>query len=241
MLLDLLSRESHDIGADAGNCDLRSSGLRLQRTVLIGLASLALILSGVSIGAQAESERDKNLPAGDYLYLGAPGQAPRAFSISSAGDISWKENVPKTNVQIAVAGVGQLGENRDISRKPKKRNRNFQWDYRKYPIIRWKAHPVTIMPGASAQMNTSFDTKEDMFGRGLLKYSMRISEFPPNCEAVGIQLLDANGFKLIEFDIARNQFHPVPGSSVLEASDEQPCKKKEYWQARDYLVKQSSR
>lgn len=114
-----------------------------------------------------------------------------------------------------------------------------QWESKKYPLIRWKAHPVTVVPGATGQLTTSFDPKEDVLRRGTLKYSMKMSELPAGMPGIAVQLLDVNGFKLTEFEILRDQFHPVSSNtSSIEAAGDTPCKKADYQQARDYVIKQ---
>ncbi|MBX9689895.1 MAG: hypothetical protein K2X27_24505 [Candidatus Obscuribacterales bacterium] len=126
-----------------------------------------------------------------------------------------------------------------VNSKKSRKDAQNQWEYYKYPLIRWNFHPVTTMPGVRAQLSTTFDPKEDELGRGTLKYTLQISEAPPS-QGLGVQLLDANGFKLTEFDIEKDKFHPIPGSNMFEAADQTNCKKLEYKNARDYLIKQSS-
>ncbi len=125
---------------------------------------------------------------------------------------------------------------------PQKRGRSndklVQWESKKYPLIFWKAHPVTVVPGALGQLTTSFDPKEDVLRRGTLKYSIKLTELPAALPGIAVQLLDANGFKLSEFEILRDQFHPVSGSTIIEAAGDTPCNKSDYQHARDYVIKQ---
>lgn len=97
---------------------------------------------------------------------------------------------------------------------------------------------MTIMPGVTGQLCTTFDDKEDVLERGILRYTLRVSQQPST--SLGVQLLDAEGFKLTEFAIDKDKFHPVPGSLEYEAADEANCKRLEYKRARDYVLKQSS-
>ncbi|MBX9720874.1 MAG: hypothetical protein K2X81_05740, partial [Candidatus Obscuribacterales bacterium] len=64
---------------------------------------------------------------------------------------------------------GQLFESRVPTKNRKKKKAQLQWESVKYPIIYWKAHPVTVVPGATGQLITSFEDKEDVLRRGTLK------------------------------------------------------------------------
>jgi hypothetical protein len=123
-----------------------------------------------------------------------------------------------------------------ISVRVEKQIQENQWESRKYPFIKWKSHPITTAPGMTAQLNTTFTTKKDMFGRGTMKYTLTVSDIPQQLAAFKVQLLDAKGFNLTEFEVAKERFHPIPGTQLLEAAYEHPCKHREYQQARDYLV-----
>ncbi|MBX9877572.1 MAG: hypothetical protein K2Y22_03865 [Candidatus Obscuribacterales bacterium] len=125
---------------------------------------------------------------------------------------------------------------KNIQQSKKCQPKQCEWELRKYPIIRWKQHPVTTIQGATVQLSTTFNDKRDMFGRGVLRYTVTASQIPPASGTFIVQLLDANGFKLTEFEIKRDRFHPVPGTALLEAADEHPCTMKEYKQAADYVV-----
>lgn len=145
---------------------------------------------------------------------------------------------------IANDDVAAQAHLRDSLSSPSRRagrskDKVVQWESKKYPLIRWKLHPVTVVPSATGQLTTSFDAKEDVLRRGTLKYSIKLSELPSGMPGIAVQLLDVNGFKLTEFEILRDQFHPVSANTpFIEAAGDTPCKKADYRQARDYVIKQ---
>lgn len=143
------------------------------------------------------------------------------------------------NEEVAAQPVLRDSMASPARRAGRSKDKPVQWESKKGPLIFWKTHPITVLSGGTGKLTTSFDQKEDVLRRGTLKYSIRLSELPAAMPGVAVQLLDVNGFKLTEFEILRDQFHPVAaGSSSLEAAGDTPCKKSDYQQARDYVIKQ---
>lgn len=126
-----------------------------------------------------------------------------------------------------------------ISPKPAKttpKPNQGDWLSRKYPLIKWNSHPITTIPGSTAQLNTTFTGRKDIFGRRVMRYTLTVSAMPQQNTSLVVQLLDTNGFALTEFEIARERFHPVPGTTLMEAAHEHPCTASAYKKARDYVV-----
>ena len=99
-----------------------------------------------------------------------------------------------------------------------------------YPTIKWRAKPLTDAPGAIAQLSTTYDQPSKS-----MKYRLTLFK-APNKNQAEIQLLDGQGFKLMQ--LQASDFHAVPGApDVNEARDSFPCGEEQYKQASDYSIK----
>jgi hypothetical protein len=108
-----------------------------------------------------------------------------------------------------------------------------QFESYEYPTIKWKPKPLSDAPGAIVRLWTTYDTKDP--SSGTIKYKLTL--FKGNKD-VGreVQLIDAMGFKLIQFNAS--DFHGIPGAAdIVEARDSVPCTEEQYRNARDYSVK----
>jgi hypothetical protein len=101
------------------------------------------------------------------------------------------------------------------------------WESYEYPTIKWRAHPLADAPGAIVQLSTTYDA-------GNLKY--RLTLFKGRADQREVQLLDGQGFKLMQFEAS--DFHDVPGApDIVEARESVACPEKQYKMIRDYSVK----
>lgn len=112
-----------------------------------------------------------------------------------------------------------------------------QWEKRSLSMIKWKEHPITTIKGGTARLITTFDRKGGSYGTGAVKYQLFLNNIPFVPDEMSVQLLDKNGFKTVEFKLYHENFHPVPGTSMMVASEEWTCLGKDYHKARDYVVK----
>jgi hypothetical protein len=200
--------------------------------VVVGLSCFLALPCGVL------AQKQSKLPAGYYIFMGRqPGSSPpKAVVINDDGSIHWQDvgKAPVAQSDRAsnqapqpVAKSGQLPENHSGS----------QWEMYKYPMIRWRPHPITTVPGGVAQLTTTFDSTAGSYSEAAVKYKLTLFNVPEIPYDVQVQLLDGNGFKVLEFQVYQSAFHPVPGTSLIEVSDECTCTEKAYKQARDYTVK----
>lgn len=99
-----------------------------------------------------------------------------------------------------------------------------------YPTIKWKAKPLADAPGGIAQLSTTYDR-----GSNSMKYRLTLFKAPDKhqCE---VQLLDGQGFKLMQFQAA--DFHAIPGApDISEARESYNCTEDQYKQASEYSIK----
>jgi hypothetical protein len=69
-----------------------------------------------------------------------------------------------------------------------------------------------------------------------MRYKLTVFKAPEPPRQLQVQLLDKNGFKLLQFDAS--DFQKLPGTtSLLESRQDFPCSEIDYRQATDYSVK----
>lgn len=112
---------------------------------------------------------------------------------------------------------------------------NSPFEMYDYPTIKWRPKPVAGVEGAIAQLWTTYETRGEGGKSGKINY--RLTTFKaPNKMDYEVQLLDKNGFKLMQFNAT--DFHQIPGSSeILEARDSYVCDEDEYRRVQDYSIK----
>lgn len=106
-----------------------------------------------------------------------------------------------------------------------------------YPTIKWRAKPLAGKEGAIVQLWTTYENSVAPAGQvsGNLKYRLTVFKAPEKqqCE---VQLLDKDGFKLMQFDAT--DFHQMPGSAdIMEARDSNQCTEDLYRRVQDYSIK----
>jgi hypothetical protein len=106
----------------------------------------------------------------------------------------------------------------DITQPSETQRSEVAWESYRYPVIKWKVHPITTIPGGIAQLSTTIDPT-GKFGGPVMRFQLKLFKIERVPRMTTVELLDVNGFKLIEFHIAGGQFHPIPGTEVVEASD----------------------
>lgn len=105
-----------------------------------------------------------------------------------------------------------------------------------YPTIKWRAKPLAGKDGAIVQLWTTYEAATQAGqASGNMKYKLTVFKAPDKqqCE---VQLLDKDGFKLMQFDAS--DFHQMPGSAdIMEARDSNPCTEDLYRRVQDYSIK----
>lgn len=171
------------------------------------------------------------LPSGYYIYMGPkPGATPPiGLTLNWDGSIVWQNNdkAPAQTEKPQPKSVPRENSSTPVS------DDSVQWEIRNYPFIKWKAHHITTIPGGIAQLSTNYD---DASFQSPLKCKLVLGKIAQIPNEVKVQLLDANGFKLIEVRIYGGSFHPVPGTIFVEANTDHYCNEQEYRKVRDYLV-----
>lgn len=227
------------------------------------------VVSG-NITAFAEEQTKFDLQPGYYVYLGTqPGRtAPKGFTINSTGTVFWQD-----------PNKVQDGDEKSIKWDPPPRTvkpaakpvvsaqaSSPEIESYNYPLIKWRAKAISTIPGAIAQLTTTFEQGYD-FGHGQVKYKLVLfkapsqkpvqkpassptSFLPPPIDnksdddeafvprkTIDVQILDQNGFLLTSFSLGPRAFEQIAGTSVWEGRGQIGWDELHYRQARDYSVK----
>lgn len=111
---------------------------------------------------------------------------------------------------------------------------NSPFEMYNYPVIKWRAKPLSDAPGAIAQLWTTYEWSDKQHQSGTMNYRLTVFKAPEGQREV--QLLDENGFKITQF--YASDFHKIPGSSdIMEARDSHPCTEEQYKRVGDYSIK----
>jgi hypothetical protein len=193
--------------------------------------------------ALSEEPPQGKLPPGYYVYLGQqPGVSPpKALTISAGGSIIWQDS---SSDQAA-----QKEPLKDILSTPQPAapdpahsggasGTESQFETYEYPIIKWRPKPIADVPGAFAQLWTTYIGSSGTYGT--MKYRLTLLKAPSPVPALEVQILDRNGFKVTGFTAAGTFFEPIPGTSLVEARDQRPCREEDYKAACDYTVGQNT-
>lgn len=179
-------------------------------------------------GKEPKKETVTDLPEGYYLYVGSrPAQTPPKWVfVDPAHVISWVNEAPP------ISTPAKSDKPAVATKAGGKKDENSPYEEYEYPKIKWRAKPLPGAEGAIAQLSTTYERAANG-GQGAAKY--RLTLFKAGGKGSHeVQLLDANGFKLLEFNAA--DFHEIPGSDLMEARDSFACDEDQYRQARDYSV-----
>lgn len=183
--------------------------------------------------AQAKKETVANLPDGYYVYVGPrPMQAePKWVVVNPGGTISW---LNKGASVVAPTSTASVGTTKPAVNKVAAATDASQGQFEKYayPVIKWKVKPLSGTGNPVAQLHTTFEPGAPG-EKGTVKYKLTLFHAPGNGSRK-VQLMDANGFKLVEFDAGN--FMEIPNSELIESNESFPCDENEYRQARDYSV-----
>jgi len=217
------------------------------------LLILSVISNFLLVGtdsAHAEEHSKFDLTPGYYIYLGPqPGRvAPRAFTINGTGSVYWQDNTTSTEEKLPGLDLSPLPANRPSRQSASSQPSSDQYESINYPIIKWKPKPISSLPGGFVQLSTTYEQnyvkyKVTLFKSKSLQAAPKNGMNPPLSPAgiptfpIDVQLLDQNGFKLVQFTVNQNQWDVIPGTNVLEARDQLSCNEWDYKRSRDYTVK----
>jgi hypothetical protein len=220
--------------------NIAKSNWIINRLLVLGTLSLCFSFTALKADCAEQQKRDQ-LPTGSYLYLGTkPGSVPqRPFTIDENGNVVWeKDNTPPpdqstTKFMLNVDLAPALGNTPTLQPStPALAEQQVQWESNNYPAITWKTHPITGISNSVAQLTTDFDARN-----GKIQYKLTIDKVAQVPIRVYIELLDQNGAKLHEFSVRYFKFHPVAGTSLVEATDDSYCPEEKYKVVRDYVVR----
>jgi hypothetical protein len=126
-------------------------------------------------------------------------------------------------ITLTSSKMGALGKSDDS-----------QFETYAYPTIKWRPKALSDGPDAVMRLWTTYEPqKGDQ--PAVMKYKLTLFK-ATNRSSREVQLLDAMGFKLLQFNA--NDFHDIPGApDIVEARDSVSCPEDQYKRARDYSVK----
>ena len=115
------------------------------------------------------------------------------------------------------------------------KDEDSQFETNEYPTIKWKPKALSDNPDGVVRLWTTFDIGPKTAPQGTMKYRLTLFK-ATNKDNREVQILDAMGFKLMQFNA--NDFHNIPGApDIVEARDSVPCSEDQYKKAHDYSVK----
>jgi hypothetical protein len=110
-----------------------------------------------------------------------------------------------------------------------------QFESYNYPTVKWRPKPLPDASDSAVQLWTTYEAGPKNAPQGLMKYKLTLFK-ATNKDQREVQMLDAMGFKIVQF--SANDFHVLPGSTtIVEARDSVSCSEDQYKKARDYSVK----
>ncbi|MBX9686869.1 MAG: hypothetical protein K2X27_09220 [Candidatus Obscuribacterales bacterium] len=114
-------------------------------------------------------------------------------------------------------------------------DKNSPYEIFDYPMIKWRAKPLTDTQGAIVQLWTRYEQPDGKDKAAAMSYRLTLFKAPDKhqCE---VQLLDEMGFKITQFDAG--DFHQIPGApDIMEARDSHSMTEDAYRKIRDYSIK----
>lgn len=131
-----------------------------------------------------------------------------------------------------------LSEKVPMIRSLESKDKNSPIESEDYPTIKFRAKPLDDK-GAIVQLSTRFEgDKGDPAAQsasGKVNYKLTIFKAPDKSQCE-VQLLDVDGFKLLQFDAS--DFHQLPGTAdIMESRDSYACSEDLYRRVRDYSIK----
>jgi len=182
--------------------------------------------------AEAQGNTTSSMPAGYYVYLGAePGKFPQVrLRVTKEGSVVWQkpeENSQQGQKDYSNSEVGQSQQNQATAE-------TSNIESYEYPKIKWKPKLITEVPGAIAQLLTTFEQKSQW--QTVVKYKLTLFKVPQIPTGIEIELVDQDGFKLTEFHVYSESFHQI-SANLVEATGSLSCAEKDYARARDFNIK----
>jgi hypothetical protein len=138
--------------------------------------------------------------------------------------------------ELKTTAVGQYVESKisatGLLKVGDQKKDDTQFESYDYPTIKWKPKPLADSPNAIGRLWTTYDSKS---ATPVMKYKLTLFK-ATNTNAREVQLVDAMGFKLVQF--SASDFIEIPGApDIVEARDSVSCTEDQYKKARDYSVK----
>ena len=110
-----------------------------------------------------------------------------------------------------------------------------QIESNEYPTLKWKGKPLSESADAIARLSTTFESGPNKDAQGTLKYKLDLYK-ASNKDSREVQLLDTQGFKLMQFTVG--DFQDIPGApNIKQARDGFAFSESDYKKIRDYSVK----
>jgi hypothetical protein len=110
-----------------------------------------------------------------------------------------------------------------------------QIESNEYPTLKWRAKQLSDAPDAIVRLWTTFEPNDKDPATGTLKYKLTLFKATKR-DSREVQLLDAVGFKLMQFNAG--DFQDIPGApDIVEARDSVPCSEEMYKKACDFSIK----
>ncbi len=123
-----------------------------------------------------------------------------------------------------------------IARKLSQSDKDGPFESDEYPTLKWRPKPLADSPDSIVRLWTKYESAGAADGKGgVLKYKLTLYK-PVNRNSREVQLLDRDGFKIMQFNV--DDFHEIAGSAdLVEARDSFSCPESDYKKARDYSVR----
>lgn len=180
----------------------------------------------------ASSVRAQDLPPGSYIYLGTnPGRdRPKLFDVDSHGRIQWQGSrsgetvVNRANQQKTAdkQGASKVSETQSAI------------ELYAYPEIKFKLKPVSSLPGAAVQLETT--SAKLPYAGETIRFKLTIVNASRMPSQIAVQLLDHSGFKLIQHIFYAQDFRVIPGTQLIEARGDRYDNSNTYKDVRDFVA-----
>lgn len=226
---------------------------------------IAFILCALSLtggGAAAFAENAAQLPAGRYVYLGTDptAAAPKAFNVTASGEIIWQDGHPAAPIESASATAASKsvpdiihkvdispvtkitrsdsgGANTPTFKPPANECQNiekYEW-----PMIKFRPKPLPDAPDSFAQLTTTevLNDSSSYYASTSVKVKYKLILLRAEPQSLGIELLDAQGFRLgSRATVSSTEFETIPGTDLVAARGEFTFALADYPKVRDFTL-----